>query len=115
LVGFGTLLHAVNSCSPAPSRSVFCLDPVDELTEDYNLKNYRVIRWIIVGLPSGRAVMLAFPVDIVASSLSKIMTVAGATYQTDRGMTAFIVLTLLFATIHIILHRIGNMTSTKTA
>jgi ABC-type nitrate/sulfonate/bicarbonate transport system permease component len=43
------------------------------------------------------------------------MTVAGATYQTDRGMTAFIVLMLLFATIDIILHCIAKMTSTKTA
>jgi ABC-type nitrate/sulfonate/bicarbonate transport system permease component len=30
------------------------------------------------------------------------MTVAGVTYETDRGMTAFIVLMLLFATIHMI-------------
>lgn len=33
------------------------------------------------------------------------MTVAGATYQTDRGMTAFIGLMLLFATIHSALDR----------
>lgn len=54
--------------------------------------------------------MLAFPFDVVASSLTKITTVAGATYL----MTAFIVLMLLFATIDIILHYIAKMTSTKT-
>jgi hypothetical protein len=43
------------------------------------------------------------------------MTVTGATYQTDRGMAAFIVLMLLFATIHIILHCIAKKMWTKTA
>jgi hypothetical protein len=43
------------------------------------------------------------------------MTVAGATYQTDRGMAVFIVLMLLFAMIHIILHCIANKMWTKTA
>jgi hypothetical protein len=38
------------------------------------------------------------------ATMEFMMTVAGATYQTDRGMTAFIVLMPLFATIDIIPH-----------
>lgn len=37
------------------------------------IKNHQVIRWIMVGLLSGSAVMVAFPVDVVASSLTKIL------------------------------------------
>lgn len=39
------------------------------------IKNHKVIRWIVVGLLSGSAVMLAFPVDVVASSVNKILAI----------------------------------------
>jgi hypothetical protein len=68
------------------------------------IKNHKVIRWIIVGLLLGSAVMLAFPVDVVASSLSKILAI-----DSLHGLT-FLRLWLLSAPVGaIVLVVFGNL------
>lgn len=66
-------------------------------------------------LPYGCAAFIFGEMWNAIAGIGFMMTVAGATYDLNRGLAGFFVLMLLFASIHIVLHCIAKMTSTKTA